>query len=203
MTDTLDPDARRLHRIAYGQDGYFTVAQARACGFSAQLLDHHLRSGRYERVRRGLYRLAGYPGSSREEVRALWLAVGPDRTVVSHESALELHELSDALPNAVHLLVGRGDRGLKPPPRVKLHTTSLPLEPAEVTSVEGIRVTSPERSILDAATAGTQPEQIEMAVGQALEHGVITAEGLRERAQRRGRRVAQLIARTLDEAWVR
>jgi predicted transcriptional regulator of viral defense system len=98
MADSKRPNAFGLHRLAYGQDGYFTARQARECGFSAQLLDHHLHSGRYERMRRGLYRLRGYPGSSHEQVRASWLVVGADRAVVSHESALELHELSDVLP---------------------------------------------------------------------------------------------------------
>jgi predicted transcriptional regulator of viral defense system len=200
MADKRHPDALGLHRLAYGQDGYFTARQARECGFSAQLLDHHLRSGRYERMRRGLYRLRGYPGSSHEQVRASWLVVGAGRAVVSHESALELHELSDVLPDAVHLLVDHRHRGIKPPVSVRIHTTATPLSPGEVMSAEGIRVTSPERAIIDAAATGTQPEQIEMAVRQSLEQGVATERGLRERSQRRGRRVEQLIGRALDHA---
>lgn len=200
MSERSRPDAGTLHRVAYGQDGYFTVAQAHEHGFSAQLVDHHVRSGRYERTRRGLYRLRGYPGSSHEQVRASWLTVGADRAIVSHESALDLHELSDVLPSSVHLLVDRRDRGIKPPPSVVIHTTAEPLRPSEAMSIDGIRVTSPERSILDAAGAGTQPEQIEMAVRQALQQGLATETGLRERSQGRGRRVAQLIANAIDEA---
>jgi predicted transcriptional regulator of viral defense system len=199
MSDRVRPDAEGIHRVAYSQDGYFTAAQAREHGFSTQLLDHHVRSGRYERARRGLYRLRGYPGSSHEQVRAGWLVVGTDRALVSHESALELHELSDVLPNSVHLLVDRRDRGIKPPPGVVIHTTGEPLQPSEVMSIEGIRVTSPERAILDAAATGTQPEQIEMAVRQALRRGIVTATMLREHSQRRGWRVAQLIAGALDQ----
>jgi len=199
MSDSHRPDAESLHVLAYSQDGYFTAAQAREHGFSAQLLDHHVRSGRYERARRGLYHLRGYPGSPHEEVRASWLAVGVDRAVVSHESALDLHDLSDVLPNSVHLLVDRRDRGIKPPRNVVIHTTGEPLQPSEVMSIDGIRVTSPERSILDAAATGTQPEQIEMAVRQALKRGVATATGLLERSPSRGRRVAQLIAGAIDD----
>jgi len=196
------PDAVGLHRLAYSQDGYFTAPQARMHGFSAQLLDHHVRAGRYERVRRGLYRLCGYPGSSREQVRAGWLTVGTDRAVVSHESALELHELSDVLPSAVHLLVDRRDRGIKPPAGVLIHTTCDPPRSSEVMSVEGILVTSPERAILDAATVGTQPEQIELAVRQAFAGGLVTAAGLRKRARGRGRRVAQLVDHALQDTRV-
>ena len=199
MSDKQSPDAVALNGISYGQDGYFTSRQARECGFSPQLLAHHIRSGRYEHVRRGLYRLRDYPGSSHAEVRARWLAVGAERAVVSHESALELHGLSDVLPNTVHLLVDRDDRGIKPPHGVNLHTTKKPLDPSEVVTRRGIRVTDPVRSILDAAGAGTAPEQIEVAVRQALEEGLATRRSLFARADQRGGRVADLIRRSVEK----
>ena len=198
MSDILAPDAVALNRVSYGQDGYFTARQAREAGFSPQLLAHHVRSGRYERIRRGLYRLRGYPGSSHEEVRAKWLAVGTERAVVSHESALELHGLSDVLPNTVHLLVDRDERGIRRLQGVTLHTTTKALEPSEVVSRDGIRLTDPVRSILDAAGAGTAPEQIEMAVGQALNEGLMTRRSLFARADRRGGRVENLIRRSAE-----
>jgi predicted transcriptional regulator of viral defense system len=191
-----------LHRRAYSQDGYFTTAQARECGFSPQLLAHHVRSGRYERVRRGLYRLAGFPGSGSEEVRAKWMAVGADRALVSHESALELQGLSDVIPNAVHLLVAREDRGIKPAAGVVIHTTRAPWGPQDVTTIEGIRATRPARTIIDAASAGTGPEQIEMAVRQALEQGLVDADQLQLEAQRRGRRVGELVRSAVEGADV-
>lgn len=200
MSDAANPDARGLHQAAYAQDGYFTSRQAREFGFSPQLLAHHVHSGRYERVHRGLYRLSAYPGSSNEELRAKWLAVGGDRAVISHQSALGLHELSDVLPNAVHVLVDRRARGLKPPDGVVLHTTSTPLAARDIVTREGIRVTSAIRSILDAATSGAQPEQIEMAVGQALERGLTTPKQLSEQAANRSRRVRDLIARSIEQA---
>jgi hypothetical protein len=63
----------------------------------------------------------------------------------------------------------------------------------------GIRVTDPERSILDAATIGTAPEQIEMAVRQALHKGLATRRSLLARADRRGGRVADLIHRSAEK----
>lgn len=198
MSDNPPPDAVALSRVSYGQDGYFTVRQAREAGFSPQLLAHHVRSGRYEHIRRGLYRLRGYPGSSHEEVRAKWLAVGAERAVVSHESALELHGLSDVLPNTVHLLVDRDDRGIRRPQGVTLHTTTKALEPSEVVSRDGIRLTDPVRSILDAAGVGTAPEQIEMAVRQALDEGLVTRRSLLAQADGRGGRVAALVRRSAE-----
>jgi len=153
----------------------------------------------YEHVRRGLYRLRDYPGSSHEEVRAKWLAVGAERAVVSHESALDLHDLSDVLPNSVHLLVDRDDRGIRRLQGATLHTTTKALEPSEVVSREGIRVTDPVRSILDAAAAGTAPEQIVMAVRQALHEGLTTRRSLLALADRRGGRVADLVRRAIEK----
>ena len=93
-------------------------------------------------------------------------------------------------------LVDRDDRGIRRLQGVTLHTTTKPLEPSEVVSREGIRVTDPERSILDAAGAGTAPEQIEMAVRQALHRGQTTRRLLLARVDRRGGRVANLIRRS-------
>jgi hypothetical protein len=50
---------------------------------------------------------------------------------------------------------------------------------------EGLPVTAPARSIVDAAAAGTGPEQIELAVRQAIERGLTTAAQLRVAARRR------------------
>jgi predicted transcriptional regulator of viral defense system len=132
-------------------------------------------------------------------VRAKWLAVGAERAVVSHESALELHGLSDVLPNTVHLLVDRDDRGIRRLQGVTLHTTTKALESSEVVSRDGIRVTDPVRSILDAAGAGTAPEQIEMAARQALNEGLVTRRSLLARADRRGGHVAKLIRRSAEK----
>lgn len=202
MSDArYQPDAAGLNRVAYSQDGFFTSRQAGEHGFSAQLLAHHVRSGRYERIRRGLYRLRGYPGSTHEEVREKWLAVGAERSAVSHESALELHGLSDVLPSTVHLLVGRGDRGLKPPRGVTLHTTTRPLGAAEVVTREGIRATAPTRAIIDAAIAGTAPEQIEAAIGQALDEGLVTPRSLLAQLGRHeSGRVGQLVRRAIGDS---
>ncbi len=91
---------------------------------------------------------------------AAWLAAGPDTAAVSHESALELLDLSDVVPSSVHIAVPRSRRGYGPPPGVTLHTTTRALGPSDVTVRNGMRVTAPTRSIVDAAEAGVAPEQI-------------------------------------------
>jgi predicted transcriptional regulator of viral defense system len=201
MADTAPyPDSAALHRLAYSQEGMFTAQQAQERGYSAQLLAHHARTGRFARVRRGLYRLSDYPTGEHEEIRAAWLTVGMERAVVSHESALVLHGLSDVLPNTVHLLVSREHRGVRAPSGVTLHTATAPIPDSDIATRHGIRVTTPPRTIIDAARSGTAPEQIQMAVRQALQEGRTTPDQLVEYAERNGGHVAALVKHTTQEA---
>ena len=194
------PDRLRLFEIASEQGGYFTAQQARACGYSFALLSHHVKGGRFIRVRRGLYRLREYPSSPREDVLAAWLVVGKDVAVVSHESALDLLDLSDMIPDAAHLTVPRSRRNLPSLPGVKIHTTVRPFRPSDLTYREGIVITSATRTILDAAEAGVAPDQVELAVVQAVERGMAAPDQLRRDAAARGRRVAALIKGALRRA---
>jgi predicted transcriptional regulator of viral defense system len=179
------PDMRGLEAIAYAQHGYFTTTQARERGFSSQLLSHYVRRGRFESARRGLYRLPGFPRAEDDEMREKWMAVGANKALLSHQSALALLDLSDNIPNAVHLLVGRRYRGLRRPSGVVIHTRP---DEEEVPMVrrEGLALTAPARTLVNVA-GEIQPEQLEMAVWQALGRGLLTARKLEEEARRRGR----------------
>jgi predicted transcriptional regulator of viral defense system len=114
-------------------------------------------------------------------------------SVVSHESALDLLDLSDVVPNSIHFLIPRNRRGLAAIPCVTLHTRMHVLHPNEIATREGIRLTAPERTILDVAELGTAPEQVVMAVRQARDRGWITGVDLRAQARGRELHVRQLI----------
>jgi len=202
MNDTprSRPDIQRLFDLASEQHGHFTTQQAQDVGFSRALLSYHAGTGRLERIRRGLYRLREYPSSPHEATAAAWLAAGPDSAVVSHESALDLLELSDIIPGSVHLTIPRERRYMIPTPGVTIHTTTRPLRADEVIVRSGIRLTSPVRSILDAAEAGSPPDQIERAVMQTVEQGLATREQLRSEAEQRDGRIRNLINRALEKA---
>lgn len=189
-----------LYRQAEAQAGYFTAQQAVNAGMDRSTLRHHARpGGRYERVRRGLYRLRHFPSSPYEHVMAAWLPLRNVGAVVSHESALELHGLSDVIPDGVHLSMPRSERGQRRRTGVRLHTLNRPPTKAEIRNVEGMPVTSPERTIVDSLEAGVQPDQIEMAIGQALERGLTTSRRLTEAASGRSARVRKFVERRLGE----
>lgn len=196
MADRVDHDM--LYQVAESQAGYFTTEQALATGMDRSTLGHHARpDGRYQRVRRGLYRLRHFPSTPHEHVVAAWLALTNVPAVVSHESALELYDLSDVIPNAVHVTVPREKRGQRPRPGVRFHTLEHPPGADEIRRLAGVLATSPERTIVDSLEAGTQPEQIELAVQQALERGLTTPRRLRTAAAGRPERVRTFIDRIL------
>lgn len=198
MSDKIDHDG--LYRTAESQAGHFTTRQAIDAGMDRSTLSRHARpGGRYVRVRQGLYRLRHFPSSAHEHVVAVWLGVSDPDAVISHESALELYELSDVIPAAVHVSVPRSKRGHRPRPGVRFHTLAHPPASTDVRSLHGIPVTSPERTIVDALAAGTQPEQIELAIAQALERGLTTTRRLRAATAHRSGRVRDLVERTLQE----
>jgi predicted transcriptional regulator of viral defense system len=193
------PSHARLFELASEQSGYFTAAQARARGFSKALLAHHAKSGRFIRVRQGLYRFREYPSSPREEVIAAWLATGKEVAAVSHESALDLLGLSDVVPEVVHVTVPRARRYRSRFPGIAIHTTTRRLGKSDVVTRDGVRLTAPARSIVDAAQAGTAPEQIIAAVEQALDRGMATEAKLLASAKARGGRVERLVRQAIQE----
>jgi len=193
------PNRAQLYEIASGQGGHFTTEQARSSGYSRALIAHHAGSGLFIRLRRGLYRFREYPSSQHEDVLAAWLTVGKDIAVVSHDSALEILGLSDVIPNNIHITVPRSRRNFTSRPGVKVHTTAKSIAKEDMVTRDGIIITSPARSILDAAEAGVAPEQIEIAIAQAINRGLATARQLREKAHERGSRVDKLIMNSIKK----
>jgi predicted transcriptional regulator of viral defense system len=195
MQDTQAPDILGLEAEAYQQSGYFNATQARAHRVSRQLLEHHVRRGRFQRIRRGLYRIQGFPSVEHDDMREAWMTVGIPDALLSHESALALLDLSDNIPNATHVLVPRRHRGLRPPPGVIVHTHPDSEDIAAVWR-DGLPLTAPARTLLDVANQ-LQPEQLAMAVRQALRRGLATGGQLKEEAaQRRGTQLIDAILAT-------
>jgi predicted transcriptional regulator of viral defense system len=182
------PDHDALYRAAEEQAGYFTARQAARAGFSWERLTAYSKSGRFQRVSHGIYRLAQFPSSRFEDLFVAWLKCGP-KSAISHESALALYELSDVLPGEVHVTVPRtASRRRK---GIRLHTNRL--RPADVVKREGLPVTSVARTIADVARAGLSEDHVSRAIRDALKQGLTTKRALLAEARRRGGRAARLI----------
>jgi predicted transcriptional regulator of viral defense system len=175
---------RALFELADQQAGYFTAAQARAMGYSDRLIHHHKHQGNWLEAGWGLYRLRDYPTSEEEELvrLSLWSRdkMGRPQAVVSHDTALALHELSDLMPDRYHLSVPPGFRKVSPA-GVVLHRVRL--APDEAAWRGSYRITTPLRTLLDVAQSGVSPEHVTQAAWEALERGMVRRKALVEAIQ--------------------
>jgi predicted transcriptional regulator of viral defense system len=174
----------RLYALAEGRAGYLTARDAADAGIPRSTLSHHARpGGRLVHVARGLYRLRDFPSSPHEHIVAGWLRTPPSSdAVVSHESALELDDLSDVIADEVHVTVPRAQRR-KPIDGVVIHPTTFPVTKRQRREVLGMPVTTVDRTIVDVLRAAGLTEQIEAAVAEALRRGLTTKRRLRATAQ--------------------
>ncbi len=176
---TVHPDWDRLYETAAGQQGMFTTKQAAESGYSPQLLVHHTRAGKTARVRRGIYRLVHFPPGEHEELVIAWL--WSERSgVLSHQTALRLHGLSDVLPAHVHLTVPSAwrHRRFRLPPDVVLHHADVAAE--DRAWFGAVPVTTPRRTLSDCAKQGLSPEVLGQAARQALRRGLVAHSELAE-----------------------
>lgn len=185
---------RRLLAIAARQSGYFTAAQALDAGYSYPAQRYHAKRGNWLRVDRGIYRFPEWPTGPREDL-VRWSLWSRGRAVVSHETALSVHELGDVDPARVHLTVPPNFRQRNP--GVVLHRADLPRE--DVEEHDGFHVTTLVRSLLDVATGELDLDQLGQAIEEALAQGVTTRRALRERADEFGPSAALRIERALQE----
>lgn len=166
-----------LYGIAEDQAGYFTAAQARAAGLHQVRLVQLAQQGDIERLSRGVYRFTRFPvsrlGHYMEAV--LWPQVRrPDVAgVISHQSALSIHELSDVSPARVHVTLPTTVRIRREVPKgLAVHYADL--APAEVERVEGVPVTTPARSIRDAHAGHLGNDLARQAIADGRRSGALS-----------------------------
>jgi predicted transcriptional regulator of viral defense system len=170
---TKKPNWDLLFEKGSAQEGYFTTRQAAEAGYSSQLLLKHIRAGRVARTRRGIYRLVHFPAGEHEELVVAWL--WSDRAgVVSHQTALSLHGLSDVLPAHVHLTLPRAwrSRRFRIPDGVVLHHADVP--PPDRTWYGAVPTTNPRRTLNDCAHEDLPPDLLRQAAQQAIRRGLVT-----------------------------
>lgn len=184
-----------LQKLAFGQSGFFTAAQALEVGYSYQAQKYHVDHGNWLRIDRGLFRLPDWPaGTSDPYIR--WTLWSGERGVVSHQSALSVYELSDLDPRHVHLTVPPGFKASDP--AVVTHVGEL--QAGDVEQRDGFRVTTPLRTLVDVAASDIAQEHVDLAVAEARERGLVSARRLREAADANGDRASARVERALGAA---
>jgi predicted transcriptional regulator of viral defense system len=192
---------RKLYETAHAQGGFFTARQASEAGYQDSVHPYQVRSGNWVREARGVYRLAQFPTPSRPDLMVwqLWSRNRQDEPqgVFSHATALTLHDLSDVMPAKLDMTVPPGFRRMAAIPGVlRLHHARL--SDREMQTFEGVRVTTPLRTLIDViAEAVIAPELQVQAVDQAIRRGLVMRRQLE--AARVSTRARQRINRILKQ----
>ena len=173
VPDSDRPNWDRLFETAAGQSGYVTTSQAAEAGYSTHLLRKHIHAGRVRRLQRGIYRLVHFPATEHEELVTAWLW-SEQAGVISHQTALSLHGLSDVLPAQIHLTLPAAwsKRRFRVPPDVVLHHADV--APEDRAWFSAVPITNPRRTLNDCAREGLSPELLRQAAQQALRRGLVT-----------------------------
>ena len=160
-----------LAEIAIDQHGYVTVRDAERHGVDPHRLIEMAKRGTIERVAHGVYRMPVIPPTGLEQLMeaTLWPR---GKGVLSHETALDLHDLCDVNPSKIHLTVPRAYRLTREvPPLYTIHRRDQ--DPAETTRHEGIAVVTPQRAILDGIETHMRGDLLHQAVETARRRGLI------------------------------
>lgn len=165
-----------LYRLAAGQAGFFTAAQALEVGYSYQAQKYHVDHGNWLRVDRGIFRIPEWPSSVNDSL-VRWVLWSKHRGVVSHDSAAAAYGLGVPNPAKVHLTVPVGFR--MDDPAVVLHRRELP--DTDVTRLDGAAITRVVRTVLDVIASQFDEELIESVVDDAVGTGAVSVRQLERR----------------------
>ena len=183
MKRSSKESSQKLYEIAEAQQGFFTTKQALTAGYAENTHPYHVNAGNWIREHRGIYRLANFPIFDESEL-VLWSLWSRNRqgipqAVYSHETALDLHDLSDLMPSKLHITVPLNfRRGSGIPEVLILHRAQLPEIDIEIR--QGFRVTTALRTIVDLLKEGTVTmDIIKQALREAVGRGIITRSAIR------------------------
>ena len=167
------PSWDKLFEIASAQAGYVTNKQAAEAGYSLPLIQFYLQKGRLERAQRGILRLVHYPPGEHEDLVPLWLW-SEQQGVFSHDTALMLHDLSDALPAKRHMTVPPvwSKRRLRLPKGLVLHFANVPK--AAMTWLGPVPITTPLRTVIDCTLDHVAEDFVRQATHQGTRRKLFT-----------------------------
>lgn len=163
----------QLWDVALDQHGFVTSHDARRLGINVVELGKLAARNQLQRVSYGIYRFPQLPVTPMDSYRlaTLW---ANGRGVLSHDTALALHELCDINPTKVHITVSE--------PRYvpKRHGGELyvvhrePLSVAQISRHEGIPIVREAVAIDQGIRSGVPGYLLDQALGAARGRGAIT-----------------------------
>jgi hypothetical protein len=162
-----------LLAFAEGHHAVFRGAHARLCGLSKRQIAGRIELGLWRRLYDDVYIAAGAPLTWKGALLAACWA-GGFRAAASHRSAAALWNLPGGRQSIVEITCPRWRRARHN--GLVVHETKA-LDGVDIAEVEGIPVTTPERTLLDLG-AVRHTSVVEMALDKAENHGLVTGASL-------------------------
>jgi hypothetical protein len=198
--EPFHPDLLALYR---SQHGVASEDQLAALGLTRRQIQYLIASKQLEREHQGVYRLTAF--ASTFESQCVAVSIAEDEVAVSHQSAGRLWGLRQMQSARLHVTVSHYRHPFAAG-HVRVHRSLVVADHWRVRP-DGIRVTSPARTLFD--LAGTMGDQrLESAVEHALQLNLVTLPELWEVARtmaRRGRAGSGRFVRLLNSrpAWLK
>ena len=185
----------RLFTFAADHHAVFKGAHARVCGLTDRQIEGRIAHGLWRHLYEDVYVAAGAPLTWKGAVLAACWA-GGFRAAASHRSAAALWELAGGRRSIVEVTCPRWRRARHE--GLVVHETKA-FQGIDIVEVEGIPVTTPERTLLDLG-AVCHESLVEMALDKAEHRGLVTRQSLHatlRRLARQGRNGAGTLRRLL------
>ncbi|MCR8895750.1 DUF559 domain-containing protein [Gordonia sp. GONU] len=137
-----------LTELTVRRDGVFSAREARACGVSSSTIQRKVATGEWRPVARGVYLVSGHARSARAQARIAVLSVHADAVLGGAAAAwwLGLHNVEPRKHT-----VFTGTRGQARRSSATAVTRYRQLQNADITEHDGLRVTAPALTVLDAS----------------------------------------------------
>jgi hypothetical protein len=182
-----------MRAIATHQWDLVTAEQLLACGLTDGAITRRVARGVLHRRHRGVYSLGPAPLSREARWMAAALAAGHG-SPLSHESAAELHALTRHRPFLVSVTSTRKRRlgG------VRVHTVRRQLDPRDLTTHQGIPVTTVHRTLVDHSDL-LIPHELTALIHEAAFRGRFVEAAVRDSMERaNGRHNLHVLDRAIE-----
>jgi predicted transcriptional regulator of viral defense system len=167
---------QQLWEVALDQHGYVTARDATELGIPRIELVKLGHRGQLIRAGHGIYRFPSLPEDEAGPYMLATLWAGGDG-VLSHDTALALHDLCDINPATTHVCVNAATHP-RAPRRAggELYTVHREqLDETELTWWEGVRIVTPTKAIIQGIDSGVSTALLHQALHQGRARGQIAA----------------------------
>jgi predicted transcriptional regulator of viral defense system len=160
--------------VAVDQYGYVTSANARDLGVPVVELGKLAARGRLERVSQGLYRFPRWPVSANDSLMEAVLWTRDPSAALSHDTALDVYELSDINPDKIQVTIPvrvKKLRRIDASPALVVHYQDLADD--QIGWWEGIPAVTVGTAIDQCIASGVRPDLVSQAIAAARAEGRI------------------------------